>query len=402
MQEDRIRPLVCEIPIETSGDGISTIISLDGADVDHDIYIFLEHSFKKLRRDHSDFPLPTKDQLAQLASRAGRRFIVASTMVKFIDDGYNDPCHRLQLMLDLTSELLPGTEVYKLYDHILSDPKRAYLHLSVVATLVDPLPISQLLKLLGPGEGRDVERTLVQLRSFIDIPTDSSLPLNISHSSVRDYISDPSNCSLHQVQNITPPHTLLACSSFRLMTKCIPDSMALIDTLSKLNRQKDAMLHHDPQKLKRSLTFVQTLEPLRVLAALLCIRGDLYFPWLETVDGRAWLCQEGKDWLQKSAGQDWLQMREGDKWLQSQAGKDWLETVGGRGWLETRSGESWLQTDGGLYWLQAYGREWLHAQDKQQRRQTESRREWVRIWDQRERTPEGSGWLNAQSTQDIL
>jgi len=49
-------------------------------------------------------------------------------MVKFIDDEYNDPHDRLQLMLELTSELLPGTEVYKLYDRILStcaDPNRA-------------------------------------------------------------------------------------------------------------------------------------------------------------------------------------------------------------------------------------------------------------------------------------
>ncbi|OAX30980.1 hypothetical protein K503DRAFT_671753, partial [Rhizopogon vinicolor AM-OR11-026] len=169
------------------------IISLDGADVDNDICIFLEQSFRKLRSRCSNFPQPTTDELARLASRAGRRFIVASTMVKFIDDGYNDPRDQLQLMLDLTSELLPGTEVYKLYDSILStctNPKRAYLHLSVVAALADPLPISQISELLGPREGRDVEAALMQLRSVMDIPIDSNLPVNIHHSSVRDYISD--------------------------------------------------------------------------------------------------------------------------------------------------------------------------------------------------------------------
>jgi hypothetical protein len=41
---------------------------------------------------------------------------VASTMMNFIDDGYNDPHDRLQLMLDLTSKLLPGTEMYEFYD----------------------------------------------------------------------------------------------------------------------------------------------------------------------------------------------------------------------------------------------------------------------------------------------
>ncbi|KAG1763821.1 hypothetical protein EV702DRAFT_1205374 [Suillus placidus] len=198
MQNEEVRSLVREIPVRTSGEG--GIISLDGADVDSDICTFLRHSFKELESRHPDFPQPSVDDLAKLASRAGRRFIVASTMMKFIiDDEDNDPRDRLQLMLELTSELLPGTEVYKLYDCILStcaNPKRAYMHLSIVAALADPLPISQISSLLGPGLGRDVQTTLIQLRSVIDIPTNTSLPVNIYHSSIRDYVSKPSNCSL--------------------------------------------------------------------------------------------------------------------------------------------------------------------------------------------------------------
>ncbi|KAG2126829.1 hypothetical protein DEU56DRAFT_862088 [Suillus clintonianus] len=179
MQNEDVRPLVCEIPVKILGEGVAATISLDGADVDADIYRFLEHSFGKLRSRFSTFPLPTKYQLEQLAIRAGRRFIVASTMMKFIEDRDNNPRDRLQLMLELTSELLPGTEVYKLYDRILStcaDPKLADQHLSVVAALTDPLPISEISELLGPGQGRDVEKVLVQLRSIIDVPIDRTLP----------------------------------------------------------------------------------------------------------------------------------------------------------------------------------------------------------------------------------
>ncbi|KAG1768052.1 hypothetical protein EV702DRAFT_1035812 [Suillus placidus] len=250
MQNEDVRPLVCEIPVKIFGKGVAATISLDGADVDEDIYLYLEHSFRKLRSRCSAFPQPTKGQLEQLAIRAGRRFIVASTMMKFIDDRYNDPCDRLQLMLELTSELLPGTEVYKLYDRILStcaDPKRAYMHLSIVAALADPLPISQISKLLGPGEGRDVETALAQLRSVLDIPTDSSLPVNIYHSSVRDYVSHHYNCSLPQVQCLTSPHSLLGLSSLQLMVRDIPESTALLDSLSKLNRLSQAMDPQDPQ-----------------------------------------------------------------------------------------------------------------------------------------------------------
>jgi len=115
IHEEEVYPLVHEIPVKTSGEGIASLISLDGTDVDGDIYIFLNHSFIKLQRRCPGFPQPTEEALARLAGRAGRRFIVASTMINFIDDGYSDPRDRLQLMLELTNNLLPGTEVFKLY-----------------------------------------------------------------------------------------------------------------------------------------------------------------------------------------------------------------------------------------------------------------------------------------------
>ncbi|KAG2135166.1 hypothetical protein DEU56DRAFT_738202, partial [Suillus clintonianus] len=221
-QTEEVRPLVYEIPVHTSEEGIATIISLDGADVDNDIYIFLQHSFRKLQSRHHDFLQPSRDELVRLATRAGRRFIVASMMLQFLEDGYGDIRCRLQLILELTSEQLPVTEVYKFYDRILStcaDPWLAYLHLSIVAALAEPLPISQISELLGPDQGKDVETSLLQLRSFVDIPFDSRLPVNIYHSSIRDYVSDPSNCGLLGVvaRVTTPAHSLLAHSCFNLM-----------------------------------------------------------------------------------------------------------------------------------------------------------------------------------------
>ncbi|KAG1743438.1 hypothetical protein EDB19DRAFT_1827338 [Suillus lakei] len=207
-----------------TGEVIATAILLDGTN----------HSFGELASRHPDFPKPSEDQLGRLANRVGRRFIVASTTMKFIVDRGNDSRHKLQFMLDLSSELLPGKEVYKLYDGILStyaDPERAYLHLSVVAALADPLPILQISKLLDPDEGSDVETVLMQLRSVIDIPTHSNLPVKIHHSSIHDYVSDPSNCTLPQVRNIRPSHSLLAYSCFNLMIHDITESTVLLDAL---------------------------------------------------------------------------------------------------------------------------------------------------------------------------
>lgn len=423
IQDDDIRPLVCEVPMRDTGQGFATVLSSDGADVDHDIYIFLEHSFRQLQHRYPDFPQLPVNQLTRLASGAGRHFIVASTMIRFIvNDGYRDPRDRVELMLELTHGFLPGTEVYKLYDLILStcaNPKRAYQHLSIVAALADPLPIAQISKLLGPGQGRDVETVLVQLRSLMDIPTDSCLPVNIFHSSVHDYASDPSNCGLPDIQNIISPHSLLAKSCLHLMMEGTPRCMTLLDALSKLSKQSRAMEPRDPQRLKQSLAFVvQPPEPMQVLIGLLWLRGyrgsDLHF-WLETLDGRAWLgTQDGRDWLQTWRGYAWLQTQDALEWLQTQDGLDWLPTQGGRYWLQNQGWQDWLPTEVGRYWLQTQdgrnwlqdqgGQEWLHAQGGRDWLQTQGGQDWLQtqggqIWLQ---TSRGRDWVKTSRGRDWL
>lgn len=123
--------------------------------------------------------------------------------------------------------------------------------LSLIVALTDLLSISQISTLVGPGLGRDADKILIQPRSFIDIPTDITLPVNTYHSSIRDYVSDPSDCSLPQVRDIASPRALLACS-LRLMNT-IPKSTALLDALSQLKMQSKAMRPEDPRVLKDSL-----------------------------------------------------------------------------------------------------------------------------------------------------
>jgi hypothetical protein len=448
IQKKEMGPLVYEIPVNTSGEGVAGTISLDGEDVDNDIYIFLQHSFTELRSSRPDFPQPSADKLTRLANRAGRRFIVASTMMKFVDDGYNDPRDRLKLMLELTNDLLPGTEVHKLYDCILatcSDPGRAYQHLSIVTALADPLPISQISELLGPGQGSDVATALVQLRSFMDIPADRSQPVNIYHSSIRDYASDLSNCSLQLQPIILAPHSLLAYSSFRLMIEDIPEHTTLMDALLELKSQNHAMEAHDPKSLQQSLAFiVEPPAPLHILTSMLWLRGARgsgLRSWLETLDGRAWLqtqggedylqTQKGEDWLQTRGGGHWLQTYGGETWLQTERGREWLqsgpgwqwthmrrrvaedpgeqipfeslnwrdslETISGQGWLETSSGREWLLTQTGGEWLlNQTGGEWLQSRRGEEWLQTSTGKAWL------QQTSTGRGWLQTQKGREWL
>ncbi|KAG1810535.1 uncharacterized protein BJ212DRAFT_1302293 [Suillus subaureus] len=68
-QNEEVHLLVCEIPVKTSGEGPATIISLDGANVNSDIYMFLEHSFGELQCCHPDFLQPSGGNLAKLDPR---------------------------------------------------------------------------------------------------------------------------------------------------------------------------------------------------------------------------------------------------------------------------------------------------------------------------------------------
>jgi len=116
-----------------------------------------------------------------------------------------------------------------------------------------------------------VEITLVQLQPVMDIPTNSRFPVDIYHSSVHDYVSEPSNCGLFEQQpSITSPHSLLAHSSFCLIILDILQTAGLLDALLELKRQSQAMQPHDPKSLRHSeLAFVvESPESLQVLIGL--------------------------------------------------------------------------------------------------------------------------------------
>lgn len=276
----------------------------------------------------------------------------------------------------------------------------------------------------------------MQLRSVMDIPTESSLPVNIHHSSVRDYVSNPSNCSLPEVQPIASPHALLAYSSLRLMMQDIP-STALQNALAKLKKQSRATQSHDsdPQTLTRSLSFiVQSPEPLQVLKGLLWLQGDRSFylqSWLETLDGHEWLhTRDVHDWLRARSRRDWSQTIQGlrqtlnegllrtamqreqpwwnsqvQEWLKTQRGRDWLQNYGGQYWMETRNGRDWLETKNGGDWLRSRGgQNWLETEHSRDWMQTETGKDWIQSesgqdWMQSE---SGNNWLQSESGEDWL
>lgn len=94
--------------------------------------------------------------------------------------------------------------------------------------------------------------------------------MNIYHSSIRDYVSDFSNCSLCGLQPIQTPHSTLAYSSLRLMIQDLPQRTVLIDALLELKSLNQAMEPHDPRNLQQSLAFIiEPLAPSQVLMSIM-------------------------------------------------------------------------------------------------------------------------------------
>jgi hypothetical protein len=142
----------------------------------------------------------------------------------------------------------------------------------------------------------------------------------------------------------------------------MPESIALLDALSKLKRQNQAMPSYDPQTLKKSLFFiVQHPKPRQVLECLLWLRGshrlDL-LSWLETPDGCAWLqTQERRqDLLRNLCRKFWALALWIKACLPGQR-QHWREARGERNWLETTSRRIWLGTNSGRVWLNTQGEE---------------------------------------------
>lgn len=50
----------------------------------------------------------------------------------------------------------------------------------------------------------------MQLRSVMNIPTDSTLPVDVYHSSIRDYVSDPQTAALlkYTISHHPTPYSL--------------------------------------------------------------------------------------------------------------------------------------------------------------------------------------------------
>lgn len=184
--------------------------SISSSIIDHDIFIFLEHSLRLIGQEWSLDPTwPGEEVIRHLVQCASGLFIWAATACRFIGEGKRFAPKRLDSILKGTSSAVTGSEkvLNEIYITILkqsistesTDEEGQELYymlrqiLGSIAVLFSPLSAYSLSRLLCVTK-KDIDQTLWDLHSVLDIPKDQTKPLLLFHPSFRDFLFNKNRC----------------------------------------------------------------------------------------------------------------------------------------------------------------------------------------------------------------
>ncbi|KAF8347620.1 hypothetical protein F5887DRAFT_1281239 [Amanita rubescens] len=175
--------------------GITHTVSLnDQFEPDDDIRKYLKDEFARICEEHKLFKLspewPPGRAIDQLVSKSSGQFLYASTVVKFVDDIYDDPRRRLDIVLktrSINSES-PFAELDQLYVQILSQQPNIRL-LRDLFTLIIALrnPKMKFICRRLRIKEEQLGCRLLRLRSLVHI---SDYDITTYHLSLHDFFLD--------------------------------------------------------------------------------------------------------------------------------------------------------------------------------------------------------------------
>ena len=170
---------------------VTYCLSLHEFNADDDIRTFLRSRFisiyQQKRRQIGNIPLPWPSQqdLDELVTKSSGSFIFAFTLVNFVNDGSDLPHRKLRAALQSYAGLDP------LYAQVLQSASHHHLFTQVLQTIITistPLSVTDLAFLLQI-EGGDVIHALEGVQSIIMVPEDDEQPVQLFHTSLRDFFT---------------------------------------------------------------------------------------------------------------------------------------------------------------------------------------------------------------------
>lgn len=203
-----------EMPIRTGFQDMTDIVYQDlvihdipRSIVEKDISVYLEHELRIIRRTHQiSSSWPDEKDIQLLVHKSECLFIYVATACRFIGDQYWPPQERLPLILQ-GSNTSGGSQLDYMYTEILkqslfqsrSHQERAELStrfkhiIGSIVVLLDVLSATALAKLLSVST-EQVNVTLRPLHSVLNIPKNQDFPIQLLHTSFRDFLLDGKRC----------------------------------------------------------------------------------------------------------------------------------------------------------------------------------------------------------------
>ena len=173
------------------------------ATIKHDIFVFLQDEFAKLRVERSlSMDWPGQENIEALVEMSVPLFIFAATVCRFIRDPRWDPKKRLATILEsqtvsqaskLDRTYLPVLNQLLVGQDEVEKEQLAKEFQDIVGTIVilaDPLSITSLASLLHIAEC-DITCRLDLLHAVFSLPTNQAHPVRLLHLSFRDFLLDP-------------------------------------------------------------------------------------------------------------------------------------------------------------------------------------------------------------------
>jgi hypothetical protein len=162
-----------------------------------DIAKYLCHEFARIHRDHQTMarvamPWPSPEIFDQFVEKSSGYFIYASTVIKFVDDNNFRPTERLERLQKTLSSKSPFSGLDQLYTQILLRVPDDLPLLSILKAItfskfrLSSIQVEQLLEL----EAGDVQLTLRNLHSVLNVPDKYSSYITAYHASFQDFLQD--------------------------------------------------------------------------------------------------------------------------------------------------------------------------------------------------------------------
>jgi hypothetical protein len=219
--------------------------------IDHDISIFLEYNFRLIRQERSlDAGWPGEKVIRCLVQIASGLFIWAATTCRFIREGKRFATKRLDTILEgnRSAVTAPEKHLNEIYITVLKHSiSPEYTNeeqeelcsilrqtLGSIVVLFSPLSICSLSRLLCVPK-KDIDQTLEDLHSVLDVPKDQTRPLRLHHPSFRDFLLNNDRCKDPNFRvDRKQAHQRLADSCIQLMSIYLKQDICGVDSPGRL------------------------------------------------------------------------------------------------------------------------------------------------------------------------